>query len=166
MKKMKYGMTAVCLAVGMMLAVTACGGKKTESTETETQTEVTVETQTESETETEAETEAALPAGEMYSYLTGEPVSETIIYVTNPAGVVYRCYFSPRKALGLPIMPPRRRAKPLGLFLNCFIIFCIISYCLSSLFTSSTRVPLPAAMRRLRLGLMMEGFSRSSLVME
>ena len=45
MKKMKYGMTAVCLAVGMMLAVTACGGKKTESTETETQTEVTVETQ-------------------------------------------------------------------------------------------------------------------------
>ncbi len=78
MKKMKYGMTAVCLAVGMMLAVTACGGKKTESTETETQTAVTVETQTESETETEAETEAALPAGEMYSYLTGEPVSETI----------------------------------------------------------------------------------------
>ena len=49
MKKMKYGMTAVCLAVGMMLAVTACGGKKTESTETETQTAVTVETQTESE---------------------------------------------------------------------------------------------------------------------
>ena len=43
MKKMKYGMTAVCLAVGMMLAVTACGGKKTESTETETQTAVTVE---------------------------------------------------------------------------------------------------------------------------
>ena len=47
-----------------------------------------------------------------------------------------------------------------------FIIFCIISNCLSSLLTSSTRVPLPAAMRRLRLGLMMEGFSRSSLVME
>ena len=68
MKKMKYGMTAVCLAVGMMLAVTACGGKKTESTETETQTAVTVETQTESETETEAETEAALPAASVCDY--------------------------------------------------------------------------------------------------
>ena len=44
-------------------------------------------------------------------------------------------------------MPPRRRAKPLGLFLNCFIIFCIISNCLSSLLTSATVVPLPAAMR-------------------
>ena len=68
----------------------------------------------------------------------------------------------PLKAPGFPIRPPSLRAKPLGLFLNCFIIFCIISNCLSSLFTSATVVPLPAAMRRLRLGVMMEGFSRSS----
>lgn len=76
MKKMKYGMTVVCMAVGMMLAVTACGGKKTESTETEAQTAVMIETQT--ETESETETEETLAAGEMYSYLTGEPVSESV----------------------------------------------------------------------------------------
>ena len=72
----------------------------------------------------------------------------------------------PLKAPGLPIRPPSLRAKPLGLFLNCFIIFCIISNCLSSLLTSDTCVPLPAAMRRLRLGLMMEGSYRSALVIE
>src|SRR5699024_1568382 len=65
-----------------------------------------------------------------------------------------------------PSIPPSLRAKPLGLLRICFIIFCIISYWRSRRLTSSTRVPLPAAIRRLRLGLMMEGFSRSSLVME
>ena len=50
--------------------------------------------------------------------------------------------------MGLPIMPPSLRAKPLGLFLSCFIIFCIISNCLSSLLTSATVVPLPAALLR------------------
>ena len=34
MKKMKYGIVVTCLTVGMMLAITACGGKKAESTET------------------------------------------------------------------------------------------------------------------------------------
>ena len=46
------------------------------------------------------------------------------------------------------------------------IIFCMASNWRSSLFTSSTVWPLPAAMRRLRLGLMMEGCARSSGVME
>ena len=47
MKKMKYGIAVTCLTVGMMLAITACGGKKAESTETAAQTAVVVETQTE-----------------------------------------------------------------------------------------------------------------------
>ena len=46
MKKMKYGIAVTCLTVGMMLAITACGGKKAESTETAAQTAVVVETQT------------------------------------------------------------------------------------------------------------------------
>ena len=78
MKKMRYGLAVTGLAVGMMLAVTACGGKKTESAETETQTAVVVETQTESETETIAESELTLADGEMFSYLTGEPVDKKI----------------------------------------------------------------------------------------
>ena len=53
----------------------------------------------------------------------------------------------------------------MGLRFTCFISFCICSNWRSSLFTSSTRVPEPAAMRRLRLGLMIEGFSRSAGVM-
>ena len=56
--------------------------------------------------------------------------------------------------------------KPLGLRLAFFIIFCIISYWRSSLLTASTVWPLPAAMRRLRLGLMIEGRARSSGVIE
>ena len=28
MKKMKYGIAVTCLTVGMMLAITACGGKR------------------------------------------------------------------------------------------------------------------------------------------
>ena len=57
---------------------------------------------------------------------------------TTPQRGVYRNYFMPLKAPGLPIRPPSLRANPLGLFLNCFIIFCIISNCLSSLLTSDT----------------------------
>ena len=66
MKKMKYGMTAVCLAVGMMLAVTACGGKKTESTETEdSDCSYVVETQTmkvQTETVKQRRKQLCLPA--------------------------------------------------------------------------------------------------------
>ena len=76
MKKMKYGIAVTCLTVGMMLAITACGGKKAESTETAAQTAVVVETQT--ETETAQESELTLADGQMFSYLTGEPVDEKI----------------------------------------------------------------------------------------
>ena len=78
MKKKKYGMAVVCMTIGIMMIAVSCGGKKKESTDTEVQTAVVVETQTMNATEAVKETESALPAGEMYSYLTGEPVSETI----------------------------------------------------------------------------------------
>lgn len=78
MKKMKYGIAVTCLTVGMMLAITACGGKKAESTETAAQTAVVVETQTETETETAQESELTLADGQMFSYLTGEPVDKKI----------------------------------------------------------------------------------------
>ena len=78
MKKKKYGMTVVCMTIGIMMIAVSCGGKKQESTDTEVQTAVVVETQAMNATEAVKETESALPAGEMYSYLTGEPVSETI----------------------------------------------------------------------------------------
>lgn len=78
MKKMKYGIAVTCLTVGMMLAITACGGKKAESTETAAQTAVVVETQTETETETAQESELTLTDGQMFSYLTGEPVDKKI----------------------------------------------------------------------------------------
>ena len=44
--------------------------------------------------------------------------------------------------------------------------FCVCSNCRRRRLTSSTRMPLPAAIRRLRDGLMIEGFARSSLVIE
>ena len=66
----------------------------------------------------------------------------------------------------LPPKLPRLRIKPLGLRFTFFIIFCIISNWRSSLLTSSTVVPEPAAMRRLRLGLMMSGLARSAGVIE
>ena len=78
MKKMKYGIAVTCLTVGMMLAITACGGKKAESTETAAQTAVVVETQTETETQTAQESELTLADGQMFSYLTGEPVDKKI----------------------------------------------------------------------------------------
>lgn len=78
MKKMKYGIAVTYLTVGMMLAITACGGKKAESTETAAQTAVVVETQTETETETAQESELTLADGQMFSYLTGEPVDKKI----------------------------------------------------------------------------------------
>ena len=74
MKKMKYGIAVTCLTVGMMLAITACGGKKAESTETA----VVVETQTETETQTAQESELTLADGQMFSYLTGESVDKKI----------------------------------------------------------------------------------------
>lgn len=74
MKKKKYGMTVVCMTIGIMMIAVSCGGKKQESTDTEVQTAVVVETQAMNATEAVKETESALPAGEMYSYLTGEPV--------------------------------------------------------------------------------------------
>ena len=78
MKKKKYGMTVVCMTIGIMMIAVSCDGKKKESTDTEVQTAVVVETQAMNATEAVKETESALPAGEMYSYLTGEPVSEII----------------------------------------------------------------------------------------
>ena len=64
---MKYGIAVTCLTVGMMLAITACGGKKAESTETAAQTAVVVETQTETETETAQESELTLTDDEQTS---------------------------------------------------------------------------------------------------
>lgn len=45
MKKKKYGMTVVCMTIGIMMIAVSCGGKKQESTDTEVQTAVVVETQ-------------------------------------------------------------------------------------------------------------------------
>lgn len=78
MKKMKYGITVISLVVGMMLAVTACGGNKTVSTETEPQSVVVAESETEMVAETVAESELTLADGQMFSYLTGEPVDKKV----------------------------------------------------------------------------------------
>ena len=51
---------------------------------------------------------------------------------------------------------------PLNIFMTC----CDCSNCLSILLTSSTLVPAPAAMRRLRLALSRAGLARSLGVME
>lgn len=56
----------------MILSLTACGGK-TKETEAETEAQ-TIKIETEAETETEE----TLPEGQMYSFLTGEPVDEAI----------------------------------------------------------------------------------------
>src|SRR5699024_7805672 len=66
----------------------------------------------------------------------------------------------------MPPILPRLRMNPLGLRRTFFIIFCIISYWRSSLLTASTVWPEPAAMRRLRLGLMISGLARSAGVIE
>ena len=76
MKKMKYGVAVTVLMAGMMMVITACGGNKTASTEKEPQSAVVVETETESETETAAESELTLADGQMFSYLTGEPIDK------------------------------------------------------------------------------------------
>lgn len=78
MKKMKYGMVVAVLMTGMMMAITACSGNKTASTETESQSAVVVETETESATETVAESELTLADGQMFSYLTGEPIEKKV----------------------------------------------------------------------------------------
>ena len=59
--------------------------------------------------------------------------------------------------LRLPFLPP--------LFI-CLIIFCICSSCLIRRLTSSTLLPEPAAMRRLREGFISEGFSLSAGVID
>ena len=51
MKKKKYGMTVVCMTIGIMMIAVSCGGKKQESTDTEVQTAVVVETQAMNATE-------------------------------------------------------------------------------------------------------------------
>ena len=60
--------------LAMILGLTACGGKK-ETAESETETTVQI---TRAETETTSEEREPLPEGQMYSYLTGEPVDEAI----------------------------------------------------------------------------------------
>src|SRR5262249_16921962 len=63
-----------------------------------------------------------------------------------------------RGPLNLPIRP--------SICLRPFIIFLSCAYCLSSRFTSETVVPLPRAIRSLRLPLMTLGSRRSSGVVE
>ena len=66
--------------IGSMIVLAGCGKKEVE---TETETALIIETESETETETETETEwvnsrAPLEEGQMYSYLTGLPVSEEV----------------------------------------------------------------------------------------
>ncbi len=69
------------IAVVMAALLAACSKDNTETTETQPETAVVIETKTAAETEPVTETQAALdevPEGMMYSYLTGEVVSNEI----------------------------------------------------------------------------------------
>lgn len=68
------------ITTAAVLGLAACGGKKTETTETVPATIIIEETESETESETEPETEDpyAVPEGMMHSYLTGEVVTEEV----------------------------------------------------------------------------------------
>ena len=68
---MKKRLLLIC-GLAMMLGLTACGGKK--ETKEETKDKIVVETEVQAEKEARPE----LPEGQMYSYLTGEPVEEEV----------------------------------------------------------------------------------------
>ncbi|HIQ98770.1 MAG TPA: DUF3048 domain-containing protein [Candidatus Scybalocola faecavium] len=78
----KYKGISMALVLALTLTAAGCSGGSGES-ETQAQTEskapATEETAAETESETEAETVAeALPEGQMYSFLSGEPIDRTI----------------------------------------------------------------------------------------
>ena len=77
----KYKGISMALVVAMMMAAAGCSGGSSAESETQAQTQTSApETETEAaESETESETQAAaLPEGQMYSFLTGEVIDSTV----------------------------------------------------------------------------------------
>ncbi len=78
----KYKGISMALVVAMMMTAAGCSGGSSAESETQAQTQTSApETETEAaESETESETQAAggLAEGQMYSFLSGEPIDSSI----------------------------------------------------------------------------------------
>ena len=84
---MKKKFILFLFTVTFLFCLTSCGGKK----ETTAQTESEAQTEETKKSETKKETEETLAEGQMYSYLTGEPVDAIPQSGISQAEIVYEC---------------------------------------------------------------------------